>query len=218
MPTFCVLPSCFTFPFFSLEGRLVIKHVILLALLNITHDFSHTQKQRNPVGKYAGSDAPGGVPAVGADLGIFGVGAKRGEADGHAAGAAGGAGECEVGIAAGSGPAARDSGGGSAGDVSRGVVRRGSAGVVRGGDQFTAGQRYRVGSERAFRDAANPSARACLEAVVQRVPAYVDDADELWERDADLSAVNARFGRSLRVVSVSWRKGGAMEASWSRGT
>ncbi len=65
--------------------------------------------------------------------------------------------------------------------------------------------RIRVAGEAG--DAANPSSIAWMEAVVQRVPDYVDEADEPWERDADLSAVNTRFGRKFRVVSLRWLNG-----------
>ncbi len=48
-------------------------------------------------------------------------------------------------------------------------------------------------------------ARAYCEAVVQRMPAYLDEADDPEVKAGDLSSpVNQRFGRQLRVVSFRW--------------
>lgn len=53
--------------------------------------------------------------------------------------------------------------------------------------------------------AGNVVARAWCEAVVQRVPGYVDPADPAHVSHADLeSDANRRFGRELRVVSFRW--------------
>ena len=46
--------------------------------------------------------------------------------------------------------------------------------------------------------------RTWLEAVVQRVPDYVDESNKPWERGAGLSPVNARFGRQFKVVHQKW--------------
>ena len=47
-------------------------------------------------------------------------------------------------------------------------------------------------------------ARAWCEAVVQRSPAYVDPADDLMEKPATLSPVNAKFGRRFEVIAFRW--------------
>ncbi|NNM29151.1 MAG: hypothetical protein HKO57_06495, partial [Akkermansiaceae bacterium] len=49
--------------------------------------------------------------------------------------------------------------------------------------------------------------RAWCEAVVQRVPEYLDPADDAHRRHADLTSdINRSFGRTLRVVSFRWLK------------
>lgn len=51
----------------------------------------------------------------------------------------------------------------------------------------------------------NVVARAWCEAVVQRVPDYVDNADANHVKSADLqSDANKRFGRSFQIVSFRW--------------
>jgi hypothetical protein len=53
--------------------------------------------------------------------------------------------------------------------------------------------------------AGNVEARAWCEAVVQRVPDYLDPADEAYLKQASLkSSANKTFGRKLRVVSFRW--------------
>ena len=48
-------------------------------------------------------------------------------------------------------------------------------------------------------------ARAWCEAVVQRVPDYLDSNDESHLKQADLTSdVNKAFGRKLRIVSFRW--------------
>ena len=48
-------------------------------------------------------------------------------------------------------------------------------------------------------------ARAWCEAVIQRVPDYLDPADEPHEKQANLkSNINKTFGRKLRTVSLRW--------------
>ena len=50
-----------------------------------------------------------------------------------------------------------------------------------------------------------PVARATCEAVVQRVPEYVDPADRAEVRPAELSSEsNKRFGRRFNIVSFRW--------------
>ncbi len=46
--------------------------------------------------------------------------------------------------------------------------------------------------------------RARCEAVVQRVPDYLDDRDKPWVEGDELSAVNQRFGRRFVIVSLRW--------------
>lgn len=50
----------------------------------------------------------------------------------------------------------------------------------------------------------NPIARAWCEAVVQRMPEYVDGTDPMTDRASELSAVNAKFGRRFQTVSFKW--------------
>jgi Tfp pilus assembly protein PilX len=61
---------------------------------------------------------------------------------------------------------------------------------------------------RAYGEALDPTgkvtARAWCEAVVQRVPAYLDPANPATARDATLSAVNQKFGRKFNLVSFRW--------------
>ncbi|QTN32077.1 hypothetical protein HZ994_06945 [Akkermansiaceae bacterium] len=53
--------------------------------------------------------------------------------------------------------------------------------------------------------AGNVMARAWCEAVVQRTPDYVDEADGNHVKSSDLkSAANLRFGRSFQIVSFRW--------------
>ena len=47
-------------------------------------------------------------------------------------------------------------------------------------------------------------AKAWCEAVVQRMPEYVDPANAAVERDTALTPVNQRFGRRFNVVSFRW--------------
>ena len=61
---------------------------------------------------------------------------------------------------------------------------------------------------RAYGETLNPvteavEARAWCEAVVQRLPEYVDPSDEPWER-SDLSMTNQRFGRRFVITSFRW--------------
>lgn len=49
-----------------------------------------------------------------------------------------------------------------------------------------------------------PVARAWCEAIVQRMPEYVDGTDSMTERPSDLSPVNAKFGRRFQTVSFKW--------------
>ncbi len=49
------------------------------------------------------------------------------------------------------------------------------------------------------------AARAWCEAVVQRVPEYIDPtADEPHEKQADLSSPNNQFGRQYKIISFRW--------------
>lgn len=49
-----------------------------------------------------------------------------------------------------------------------------------------------------------PVARAWCEAVVQRMPEYVDGIDQMTDRPSDLTPVNAKFGRRFKTVSFKW--------------
>ena len=47
-------------------------------------------------------------------------------------------------------------------------------------------------------------AKAYSEAVVQRVPAYVDPADASSERGTELTTVNQTYGRQFKIISFRW--------------
>ena len=47
-------------------------------------------------------------------------------------------------------------------------------------------------------------AKAYCEAVVQRVPAYVDPADASSERGTELTTLNQTYGRQFKIVSFRW--------------
>jgi Tfp pilus assembly protein PilX len=49
-----------------------------------------------------------------------------------------------------------------------------------------------------------PTARAWCEAVVQRLPEYIDGGDAVDERPEQLQEVNQRFGRRFQLVSFKW--------------
>ncbi len=51
----------------------------------------------------------------------------------------------------------------------------------------------------------NVTARAWCEAVVQRLPEYIENVDEAHVKQADLTSVtNQNFGRKLKIVSFKW--------------
>jgi hypothetical protein len=50
----------------------------------------------------------------------------------------------------------------------------------------------------------NVTAKAWCEAVVQRIPDYVDSSDAASERDTDLVPTNKNFGRKFKLVSFHW--------------
>jgi hypothetical protein len=51
----------------------------------------------------------------------------------------------------------------------------------------------------------NVEARAWCEAVVQRIPEYIDPSiDEAHEKQADLSEANKTFGRQFKIISFRW--------------
>lgn len=53
----------------------------------------------------------------------------------------------------------------------------------------------------------NVLARAWCEAVLQRVPEYVDDTDENHLKTSDLqSASNKKYGRKIQIISFRWLK------------
>jgi Tfp pilus assembly protein PilX len=47
-------------------------------------------------------------------------------------------------------------------------------------------------------------ARAYCEAIVQRIPDYIDPSDEPTERGTQLNALNTTYGRQFKVVSFRW--------------
>ena len=47
-------------------------------------------------------------------------------------------------------------------------------------------------------------AKAYCEAVVQRVPAYVDPANASSERGTELTTLNQTYGRQFKIVSFRW--------------
>ena len=47
-------------------------------------------------------------------------------------------------------------------------------------------------------------ARAWCEAVVQRVPVYIDASDEAHKKQSDLVETNKRFGREMKIISFRW--------------
>lgn len=62
---------------------------------------------------------------------------------------------------------------------------------------------------RAYGDHVNPASgeragRAWLEALVQRLPRYVDDSQDAWTRPAELNVTNAALGRRFKVISFRW--------------
>ena len=64
-------------------------------------------------------------------------------------------------------------------------------------------------ADRAYGEALDPSgkqiqAKAWCEAVIQRVPDYVDPADAAYAAPASLKAINKTFGRHYEVVAFRW--------------
>ena len=47
-------------------------------------------------------------------------------------------------------------------------------------------------------------ASAMCEALVQRIPEYVDDSDEPWDEGSDLSTTNQKYGRRFEIRSFRW--------------
>jgi hypothetical protein len=94
-----------------------------------------------------------------------------------------------------------------------GHTSTGYPGDVTQGDLLSLiGSRISVRSDtfkiRAYGDAVDASgriiARAWCEATVQRVPGFVDPADVAWAAEAELSSVNAAFGRRFELTSFRW--------------
>jgi hypothetical protein len=62
---------------------------------------------------------------------------------------------------------------------------------------------------RAYGESTDPAngttmAKAWCEAIVQRLPEYMDPADSAEERGDELSGTNHRFGRRVRMISFRW--------------
>jgi len=64
--------------------------------------------------------------------------------------------------------------------------------------------RIRAYGESLDPESGNPVAKAWCEAVVQRLPEYLDSADAPTERGAELSEINKKFGRRFQIVSFRW--------------
>lgn len=69
------------------------------------------------------------------------------------------------------------------------------------GDTF----RIRAYGESRSKDGSKVLARAWCEAIVQRVPDYMDPSDEAWQASADLdSSLNQQFGRRFKLTQFRW--------------
>lgn len=67
------------------------------------------------------------------------------------------------------------------------------------------GDTFRIRTYGESRDkAGDVRARAWCEAVVQRMPDYLDPADEPWKTLDELNAANRRFGRRFTITSFRW--------------
>jgi Tfp pilus assembly protein PilX len=64
--------------------------------------------------------------------------------------------------------------------------------------------RIRAYGEAVDPETGNPTARVWCEAIVQRMPEYVDGVDAPDERPAQVDEVNAMFGRRFVTVSFKW--------------
>lgn len=98
-------------------------------------------------------------------------------------------------------------------DHAVGPVEAGATGYLRQADLLqTLGQVMTVRSDtfliRSYGDIINPhtggTVRAWCEAVVQRVPAYLDNGNAPGDRGSELNEINDRFGRKFKVVSFRW--------------
>ncbi len=64
--------------------------------------------------------------------------------------------------------------------------------------------RIRAYGEAVDPESGDPVARAWCEAIVQRLPEYVDGSDPVTDRPDALTPVNQRFGRRFATVSFKW--------------
>ncbi|HEY1120839.1 MAG TPA: hypothetical protein VGE67_04530, partial [Haloferula sp.] len=64
--------------------------------------------------------------------------------------------------------------------------------------------RIRAYGESLDPDSGTPVAKAWCEAIVQRLPEYLDSADAPTERGVDLTDINKKFGRRFQIVSFRW--------------
>ncbi|MEK7952532.1 hypothetical protein [Luteolibacter soli] len=64
--------------------------------------------------------------------------------------------------------------------------------------------RIRAYGESLDPETGNPAAKAWCEAVVQRLPEYLDSANVPTDRGTALTAINQKFGRRFQVVSFRW--------------
>jgi len=64
--------------------------------------------------------------------------------------------------------------------------------------------RIRAYGESLDPETGEPVARAWCEAIVQRMPEYVDGTNKMTERPSNLTPVNAKFGRRFQTVSFKW--------------
>lgn len=70
----------------------------------------------------------------------------------------------------------------------------------------TRGDTFRIRSYGEYKNSATNevASKAWIEALVQRVPDYIDNVDSAWVEPSDTTAENQKFGRRFRVVSFRW--------------
>jgi hypothetical protein len=99
---------------------------------------------------------------------------------------------------------------GAAATVTNGTTADGAPGVISQADLLTAiapvltarGDTFRIRAYGEAGPANGPKVTACCEAVVQRMPEYLDTEDKPWA--APTKPINTRFGRRYDIVSFRW--------------
>lgn len=94
--------------------------------------------------------------------------------------------------------------------VGNGTTADGAPGVISQADLLTAiapiltarGDTFRIRAYGEAGPANGPKVKAWCEAVVQRVPEYLDSADKPWATPS--TPINTRFGRRYQIVSFRW--------------